>query len=404
MSSDTSSIKLTLLIKKLKNVQGEGTSLITFLIPANSQLSKASQKLTEELGTAKNIKSHTNQQSVLTAIATAQNKLKGIAKCPPNGLALFCGIGMTPEGKEKKLSLCIEPPKLLATSLYMCDKKFHIEALEAMTREDKTYGFIIVDGHGVLFATLSGSNKTILQKFEVDLPPKHNKGGQSSVRFQRLGLEARKNYLTKMSELSTRWFIEKDQVNVDGLIIAGSAEFKKKLNQSSAFDPRLKAKVLNIVDIAYGGENGLNQAIELSKDILQNVRYVQEKKILIQYFHHISRDENLYVFGEKQTIDLLKQGCIKHLIVWENYEEKKQEIKDDEKGIYDKTEYDSLIEWLVDNASSFGAELILISENTPEGTQFVTGFGGIGGILQYSMIVEPEEIEINTEQTEDEFI
>ena len=34
-----------------------------------------------------------------------------------------------------------------------------------------------------------------------------------------------------------------------------------------------------IVDVSYGGENGFNQAIELSADCLGNVKFVKEKAV-----------------------------------------------------------------------------------------------------------------------------
>lgn len=46
-----------------------------------------------------------------------------------------------------------------------------------------------------------------------------------------------------------------------GLVLAGSADFKNDLNNSEMFDPRLQSKVINVVDVSYGFENGLNQAI-----------------------------------------------------------------------------------------------------------------------------------------------
>lgn len=49
---------------------------------------------------------------------------------------------------------------------------------------------------------------------------------------------------------------------------------------------RLQAKILKLVDISYGGENGFNQAIELSAEVLTNVKFIQEKKLIgtcIQY-------------------------------------------------------------------------------------------------------------------------
>lgn len=46
---------------------------------------------------------------------------------------------------------------------------------------------------------------------------------------------------------------------------------------------RLQAKVLKLVDISYGGENGFNQAIELSAEVLSNVKFIQEKKLIGTY-------------------------------------------------------------------------------------------------------------------------
>lgn len=43
---------------------------------------------------------------------------------------------------------------------------------------------------------------------------------------------------------------------------------------------RLQSKVLKLVDISYGGENGFNQAIELSAEVLSSVKFIQEKKLI----------------------------------------------------------------------------------------------------------------------------
>lgn len=48
---------------------------------------------------------------------------------------------------------------------------------------------------------------------------------------------------------------------------------------------RLQAKVLKLVDISYGGENGFNQAIELSAEVLSNVKFIQEKKLIGESSH-----------------------------------------------------------------------------------------------------------------------
>ena len=48
---------------------------------------------------------------------------------------------------------------------------------------------------------------------------------------------------------------------------------------------RLQGKVLKIVDVSYGGENGFNQAIELASEALANVKFIQEKKLIGKITH-----------------------------------------------------------------------------------------------------------------------
>ncbi|WP_411023289.1 Vms1/Ankzf1 family peptidyl-tRNA hydrolase, partial [Salmonella sp. s51228] len=117
----------------------------------------------------------------------------------------------------------------------MCDNKFHTEALSALLSDDNKFGFIIIDGNGALFGTLSGNTRDILHKFTVDLPKKHGRGGQSALRFARLRIERRHNYVRKVAETAVHLFIVNEKVNVTGLILAGSADFKSELSQSDLF-------------------------------------------------------------------------------------------------------------------------------------------------------------------------
>ena len=117
-----------------------------------------------------------------------------------------------------------------------------------------------------------------------------------------------------------------------GLILAGSAEFKTELNESDLFDPRLRAVVIKTVDVSYGGENGFNQAIELSQESLLNVKFVQEKKLIQQYFDLISLDTNRYCFGIADTFKALEQGAVEILIVWENLEVVRYQLKNPQSG------------------------------------------------------------------------
>ena len=78
--------------------------------------------------------------------------------------------------------------------------------------------------------------------------------------------------------------IKEDKIDVQGIIIGGCAEFKNTLIAKDFLDPRLMAKLINICDLGYGGEIGLQQCIEMSKDCLGNLKFVKEKKFLL-IFH-----------------------------------------------------------------------------------------------------------------------
>ena len=189
-----------------------------------------------------------------------------------------------------------------------------------------------MDGNGSLFGTLSGNTREVLHKFTVDLPKKHGRGGQSALRFARLRLEKRHNYVRKVAEASTQIFITNDKPNVTGIILAGSADFKSELSRSDMFDPRLQAVVLSTVDVSYGGENGFNQAIEMSAEMLANVKFIQEKRLIAKYFEEISQDTGKYVFGVKDTLACLEMGAVETLIVWENLDISRITVRNNNRG------------------------------------------------------------------------
>lgn len=208
----------------------------------------------------------------------------------------------------RQVNIDFEPFKPINTSLYLCDNKFHTEALTSLLEDDSKFGFIIMDGNGSLFGTLSGNTREVLHKFSVDLPKKHGRGGQSALRFARLRMEKRHNYVRKVAEEAVRHFITNDKCNVVGLILAGSADFKTELGQSDLFDMRLAAKIIQTVDVSYGGLNGFNQAIELAADQLANVKFIKEKKLIASFFDEVSQDTGRLCFGEQDTMTALEQG------------------------------------------------------------------------------------------------
>lgn len=403
--------KVKKLIKNLQAARGNGTSMISLIIPPGDQISRVNKMLSDEYGTASNIKSRVNRLSVLSAITSTQQRLKLYNKCPPNGLVMYCGTVITEDGKERKVNIDFEPFRSINTSLYLCDNKFHTQDLNELLIDDEAFGFIIMDGNGCLYGTVQGSTKEILHKFSVDLPKKHGRGGQSALRFARLRLEKRHNYVRKVAEMATQLFVTDGcKPNVQGIVLAGSADFKSELMRSDLFDMRLHKIVVKMVDVSYGGENGFNQAIELSADTLVNVKLMKEKKLLQKYFDHIAQDTGQYCFMVDDTLRGLDMGAVEDLIIWDNLEiqrytvrnvqtqeeqvihlTKEQEaddkwFRDAETGAELETvDKEPLVEWFAENYKNFGCNLEFITDRSAEGTQFVKGFGGIGGTLRWKV-------------------
>ena len=406
--------KIKNLNRVLSSVRGNGTSMISLIIPPGDQISRVNKMLSEEYSTAINIKSRVNRLSVMSAIISVQQKLKLYSKVPENGLILYGGTILDEHNKEKKLTFDIKPIKAINTSLYLCDNKFHTDILSSLLEKDEKTGFIIVDGKGLLIGQLNGNRSEILTKLSVNLPKKHGRGGQSAARFGRIRLEKRNHFLKKIAEISSQHFIPDGQKpNIQGLIIGGSSEFKNELNSSELLDERLRVKLIQIIDLSYGGEAGFNQAIEYSSSILSDVKFIKEKKLLQSYFDEINKDTGKYIYGAPETVEMLISGAIEKLILWENFEmirvtlenssTKKEYIKILEKNHANNSKFlkileiktnclivkkELLSEWVVDNRKNFGATLFFVSDKTPEGNQFKKGFGGIGGILRYNLKIE----------------
>lgn len=72
------------------------------------------------------------------------------------------------------------------------------------------------------------------------------------MRFARLRMEKRHNYVRKVAETAVQLFISGDKVNVAGLVLAGSADFKTELSQSDMFDQvRNKKQLDGVSNVGY---------------------------------------------------------------------------------------------------------------------------------------------------------
>ena len=166
----------------------------------------------------------------------------------------------------------------------------------------------------------------------MELPKKHRKGGQSSVRFARLREEKRHNYLRKVAELANQNFITNDSPNVTGIVLAGNAAFQHELAETDMLDKRLLPVICAVVDVSYGGENGLNEAITLAAEALTNVKFVAEKKLVSKFFEEIALDTGMIVFGVDDTMKALELGAVETVLLFEELDINRYVLKNPVKG------------------------------------------------------------------------
>ena len=169
-ASDIAAWRVKQFLKDLSDARGDGTSLISLVVPAGGQISRVQQMLSHEKGTASHIKSHATKKAVLTALSSSQQRLRGYNKTPDNGLVVYCGmVNKSDESngheKKRKVTIAFEPPEPLRYPVYHCDNRFHTEFLEKMLTRDKTcYGFVVIDGSSCILAHIHGSERKILHK------------------------------------------------------------------------------------------------------------------------------------------------------------------------------------------------------------------------------------------------
>jgi peptide chain release factor subunit 1 len=152
----------------------------------------------------------------------------------------------------------------------------------------------------------------------------------------------------------------------------------------------------------------LIRVCRISAEVLSNVKFVQEKKLIGKYFEEISQDTGKYVLGVDDTMTALEMGAVETLIVWENLDVRRYELKNsatgetvvkylnttqeaDQRNFTDEAtsgdleviDNTLLLEWFAENYHQFGCSLEFVTNKSQEGSQFCRGFGGIGGILRY---------------------
>jgi len=407
--------RLKKILETLASKEGRGTELISLYIPPGRQISEVVSMLKEEWGTASNIKSNTTRKNVQDAIVKVTQRLKLFKTVPENGLVIFCGaIPQNGPGSEKiEGPYVIIPPEPIKIYLYRCDSKFHLNYLMDILKETETYGILLLDSSEATFATLTGRRLEIVQEITSGIPGKHRAGGQSARRFERLREMQLIEFFKRIGQHANEIFLSIPDLK--GIIIGGPGPTKLDFEKGRYLDYRLKEKIVATVDTAYTGEHGVEEIVERAPEIIKNVRYVEEKRIIQRFLYEVGHDTGLATYGEKDVRRALESGLVETLLLSEELDKtrvkiectscgytyyktmKSSEVQDFEQSlsgascpkcqtatlqIAEKTE---IIEELAKLAEDSGTNVEIISTETEEGQMLWKAFGGIAAILRYKL-------------------
>ncbi len=354
--------KLKKIINELDAIRGRHTELVSVYLPAGYDINKAISHLSEEQGTASNIKDSRTRNNVQGSLERAVRTLRLYKRIPPNGIVIFVGNASTDESKIDIRVWTVEPPEPLMQRIYRCDQTFKTDILKEFLEYKEVYGLVVMDRREATIGILKGPRIELLTDATSGVPGKFKAGGQSAMRFHRLIEGMALQFYKKIALLCNQEFLPLIK-EMKGIIIGGPGhsknEFIEELNQ------QLKDKIIAVQDITYTDESGLHHLVEKSKDVLAKEAITEEKELMNRFLTLLAKEPGKAVYGEDNVKEAINMGAVELVLLSEKLSDEK-------------------IDEFEDLAAKYGAEVKLISVETREGVQ-LKDLKGIAAILRYQI-------------------
>jgi peptide chain release factor subunit 1 len=413
--NDLKIYKTKQLLEDLKKKKGFHTELISLYIPHDRKISDVTNHLKNEISESQNIKSKLTKKNVLDSISSLLGQLRNIKKVPENGLVMFSGAipqGNT-AGTEKNELYIVEPPDRVSTFRYHCASEFLLHPLEEMLTPKESYGLLVIGRQKSAVGYIKGNRSEVVKEFTSGIGSKHSAGGQSQRRFERLNEEAEIAFYRRISEVINDIFLGIE--DLEGIFVGGPGPSKDIFVKDESLDYRLQKKIIDVVDIGYGGAEGIRALIEKVKSQIADVKYIREKQVMQRFMKHITSETALATYGLEEIQRALNYGAVDILLLSEKLDAFKvkircsncefneerivkknnlrkitTEIQEDScpkcsSNSFNIVETNSLIEELGEIAESTGTAVEILSTETEEGEMLLSTFGGIAAILRYKI-------------------
>jgi len=351
--------KLRKLLEELEKIRGRHTELVSVYIPAEYNLQEIVNMLRQEYTLTENVKNKTVRNNVLAAIDKILQELRFYNKTPKNGLVLFSGNVSETEGQIDIKVWTIEPPEPLRIKKYWCDQRFELEPLQDMVAEKELYGLIVLDNREASIGLLKGKKIVLLRQVESIVPGKTIKGGQSAQRYERVR-EGLINDWYKIIAENVRNYLTKFELK--GIILGGPGPAKNNFYDGEYILTNLRKQILGVKNVGYTDEQGLEELVERSQDILAEAAIAKEKALLQRFFEELKKGSGMVNYGKENVLKALEMGAVEIILLSESKED----------------------ETLVEKAKQYNTTVEIISKDTREGGQLYQ-IGGMAAILRWKL-------------------
>jgi len=230
-----------------------------------------------------------------------------------------------------------------------------------MLRDAETIGMVTIDSNDAAIATVNGTTITVHARMSSGVGGKHDCGGQSQNRFQRLHDEGVAQFRGRVAVKMSAIFLD---AGVKKILLAGPAFLKNELADDKNIDYRVKQRIIGTVDIGYGDEAGIREALHRSGGLLEGIEYNRQRKLVQKFMEGISRGSGMSSYGAAELRDDLRAGKVATLLLSD--------------GLDDSTRRE-----LEDMASAAGTSVECISDSTEDGAMLLEGFGGAAGLCRF---------------------
>ncbi|MFH1229136.1 MAG: LAGLIDADG family homing endonuclease [Candidatus Aenigmatarchaeota archaeon] len=183
----------------------------------------------------------------------------------------------------------------------------------------------------------------------------------SAQRFERVREGLIHDWYKIIGENVKKYF-SKEMYELKGIILGGPGPAKNDFFDGDFISLAMKKEFLGTKNVGYTDEQGLEELVERSQDLLAEASIAKEKALLQRFFEELRKDSGTATYGKDNIVKAMEMGAVETIIVTEE--------KDD-------------IE-LTEKAMQFSTTVEVVSKDTREGSQ-LHEIGGMGAILRWKI-------------------